>query len=115
MPIKFQKNVQNIFFENFTLSNENYGKKSGWVFNSTCLPSGNLVDGLPLDLLIIRMQEGFDSYWARALKYFFLPCDPAGKINSLYNEEVFHSNSKFVRMNDMCVDIRFGALQNERL
>ena len=25
-------------------------ENSGEVFNSTCLPSGNLVDGLPLDL-----------------------------------------------------------------
>ena len=32
------------------------GKYSGEVFNSTCPPSGNLVDGSPLDLLI-RMQE----------------------------------------------------------
>ena len=37
--------------ENFILSNENYEKQEiGQVFNSTCLPSGNLVDGLPLDL-----------------------------------------------------------------
>ena len=41
---------QKPFFENFTLSNGNYEKKSGEVFNSTSLPSGNLVDGLPLDL-----------------------------------------------------------------
>ena len=58
------------------------------------------------------MQEGFDSYWARALKYFFLPCDPAGKINSSYNEEVYHSEAKFIYMDKMCVDASLGASQN---
>ena len=36
--------------EKFTLSNKNDEKYRG-VFNSTCLPSGNLVEGLPFDLL----------------------------------------------------------------
>ena len=38
-----------MIFRKFILSNENY-EKSGEVFNSTSLPSGNLVDDLPLDL-----------------------------------------------------------------
>ena len=37
------------------------------------------------------MQEDIDSYQARAYLYFFLPCAPTGKIESLYKEEVFHS------------------------
>ena len=35
--------------QNFTLAKEKI-KYFGEVFNSTCLPSGNLVEGLPLDL-----------------------------------------------------------------
>ena len=42
-------------------------------------------------IYIIRMQEDFNSYQARAYLYFLLPCDPAGKLKSLYNEEVYHS------------------------
>ena len=56
-----QKNILNRWFiiakkvkktkvKNFTLSHEKYENIVGEVFNSTCLPSGNLVDGLPLDL-----------------------------------------------------------------
>ena len=63
---------------------------------------------------VIRMQEGFDSYRARALKYFFLPCDPAGKIISSYNYKVYRSESKFICMNELCVNISLGALTNER-
>ena len=59
--------------------------------------------------IYIRMQEGFDSHWARALKYFFLPCDPAGKINSLYNDEVYHSRCNYICMNEMCDNIKPGA------
>ena len=55
------------------------------------------------------MQEDIDLYRARALKYFSLPCDPTGKINSLYNEEVYRSESKFICMNEMCVSIKPGA------
>ena len=60
------------------------------------------------------MQGGFDSYCARALKYFFLPCDPAGKIISSYNNKVSHSESKFICMNEMCDDINLEVLTNER-
>ena len=48
---------------------------------------------------------------ARALKYFCLPCDPAGKINSLYNDEVYHWKSNSICMNEMCDDVSHGALQ----
>ena len=47
-----KKMLRKCFFENFTLPNKKYEKKSGEVFNSTSLPSGNLVDGFPLDLHI---------------------------------------------------------------
>ena len=40
---KFQKT-------NNTLSNENMKKQFGEVFNPRCRPSGNLVDGLAIDL-----------------------------------------------------------------
>ena len=80
----------------------NFKKESpGEVFNSTSLPSGNLVDGLPLDL---------HSYRACAYLCTCLPCDPAGKINSLYNEEVYHSRCSFKRMNEMCVKIKHRAV-----
>ena len=54
------------------------------------------------------MQEDFDSYGACAYLYTCLPCDVAGKINSLYNEEVYRSRSKFICMNKMCVSIKSG-------
>ena len=72
--------------EHFTLSNEKIMKIFKAVFNSTCLPSGSLVDGLPLDL-----HRRLIAIRARAFKFFFLPCDPVGKINSLYNKEVYRS------------------------
>ena len=105
------KKSEKMKIENFILSNE---KMKLWreVFNSTCLPSGNLVDGLPLDL----HNTDARGYWfvlGRALKYFFLPCDPAGKINSLYNEKVYHSECSFICMNEMCVNIKPGAYKNE--
>ena len=62
--------------------------------------------------IYIRMQDDFDSYWARAYLCTCLPCDPAGKINSLNNEKVYHSESKFICMDEMCVDINLGAFQN---
>ena len=108
VPTKFQNKCEKLMICLFCLTLFCLSRE---VFNSTCLPSGNLVDGLPLDLhsrKVIRMQEGFDSYQARAYLYIFLPCDPAGKINSLYNEEVFHSRSKFLCMNKMCVSIQSG-------
>ena len=60
-------------------------------------------------IYIIRMQEDFDSYWARAYLYFFLPCDPAGEIESLYKEKVYRSEVSFTRMNEMCANIKYRA------
>ena len=52
--------------KNPTLSNKHQETKYGEeIFNSTCPPSGNLVDGLPLDLhsrRVIWMQGSIDSY-----------------------------------------------------
>ena len=59
--------------------------------------------------IYIRMQEDIHSYWACALKMFFLPCDPAGNINSLYNEKVYRSECSFIYMNEMCMNIKPGA------
>ena len=59
-------------------------KYSGEVFNSTSHPSGNLVDGLPLDLHNTDAR-GFNSYRACAYLCTCLPGNTAGKINSLYN------------------------------
>ena len=36
--------------ENFTLPNEHHETIWRLIFNSTCPPSGNLVDGFPFDL-----------------------------------------------------------------
>ena len=47
---QISKKMPNTIFQKNTLSNKNYATKSGGIFNSTCLPSGNLVDGSPLDL-----------------------------------------------------------------
>ena len=58
----------------------------------------------------VRMQEGFDSYEARAYLYFFLPCDPAGKMNSLYNKKVYRSKYSSICMNEMCISINSEAL-----
>ena len=63
-------------------------------------------------LRLVRMQEDIDSYWARAFKFFFLPCDPGGKINSVNNKKVYHSESNFRCMNEMCVNIKLGDVQN---
>ena len=60
-------------------------------------------------IYIIRMQEDFNSYWACAYLCTCLPCDPAGNINSLYNEKVYHSKSKSICINEMCVSIKLGA------
>ena len=84
--LNFKKNVKNRFSENFTLSNQNPEKNLDGY--STLRVSRAEIWLMVYRLIyIIRMQEGFDSYWVRALKYFFLPCNPAGKINSLYNNE----------------------------
>ena len=48
--LNFQKILEKIRVEKIILSNEKNMKNSGDIFNSTCLPSGNLVDGLPLGL-----------------------------------------------------------------
>ena len=103
MPIKFQKKCsRNEKVKNF--------KKElpGEVFNSTGLPSGNLVDGLPLDLHY-GCNEVLLGSKARALKYFFLPCDPGWMIESSPKHKVYHSKSKFICMNEMCDDIKSRA------
>ena len=48
ITFQISKKVEKMESTISTLSNEIMKTKSGEVFNSTCLPSGNLVDGLPL-------------------------------------------------------------------
>ena len=83
--------------ENFTLSNEKNIKNIP-ERSSTLRVSRAKIWLTVYRSIYIRMQEGIDSYWARALKYFFLPCDLAGKIISSYNNKVYHSESKFIWM-----------------
>ena len=45
-------------------------------------------------------------------KVVFLPFDRARKINSLNSEEVYHSEPNFIRMNEMCANIKLGDVQN---
>ena len=62
-------------------------------------------------IYLMRMQEDFNSYWACAYLCTCLPCDPTGKINSLNNEKVYHSERSLICMNEMCVNIKHGALK----
>ncbi len=76
--------------------------------NSTCLPSGDLVDGLPLygcKVILIRIRP-------RVMLYFFLPCDPAGKIISSYNDKVYRSEVYAYCENSLCVNIKVGDSYN---
>ena len=50
ITLEISKKYQTHESKKFILSNEKYENIFGEVFNSTCLPSGNLVDGLLLDL-----------------------------------------------------------------